>query len=279
MERRLLLSAWLTRRRGRLRLRLRFEIAERLLEQRGGRAVLLGLRSASVCGYVGWHVLLFARFARLVFFVLGRGRVRVAGVALHVRELPFVTIGVHVTILAPDNAVRAPGLLFEAAVVCLVTERKRTVIVQLVEVPDGLRRRLLLLLRLFLLLKSLLDELLRLWRSRACFGRLVLLSDDHLRLFFFVVGDGFLLLFACTLLQHPGRLSDHNHRLPFGFDVHLWPVLQRPACDQHRLELWLLKFIVGSGLLCVVLFIVFRNCRFHVHSSAIHIRRPQRYQK
>lgn len=242
------------------------------MEQGGGRTVLLGLGPASVRGNVGRNVLLFTRFARLVVVFLGIDRVRVARVTLHVREFPFVTVRVYVTVLASDHAVRAPCLLFEATIVRLVTERERTVVVQLVEVPDGLRGRLFLLLWLFLLLEPLLDELLGMWGlgPRTRFRWLVLLSDDHLRLFVFFVGGSFLLLFAGTLLQHPGRLSDHNHRLPFGFDVHLRSVLQRPARDQHRLELLLLLFIVGSGLRIVLLNVI-RSRRFHVHSSAVHI--------
>lgn len=272
-----LLSARLTGRGGRLR--LRFEITKRLLEQRGGRPVVLGFGPARVHRNVGRNVLLLTGFARLLFFVFGGGRVRVARVALHVSELAFVAVRVHVTVLAPDHAVRASGLLFETTVVRLVTERERTVVVQLVEISDRLRCRfLLLLLRLFLLLDSLLDELLSLRRlgSQAGFRRL--LSDDHLRLLFsvfVVVGD--LLLFAGPLLQHPRRLPDHDHRLSFGFDVHLLSLLQRPARDQHRLELLLLHLIVRGALSSVVSFDVVRHL-FHVHSSTINIRRQQRYQ-
>lgn len=218
-------AAWLPGRRRRLLLRL-FEIAERLLEQRGGRPGLLWLGSGHVRdGYVR-HVFLFfrSRFTRRRLFLVVLDRVRVARVSLHVRELPLVTVRIDVTVLAPDHAVCAARLLLETAVVRLVTERERTVVVQLVVVPDGLRGRFLLLLLLRLFLRPLL--------LRRPAGRL--LSDDHLLLLRFIVVG----LFALPW-QQPGRLSYHNHGLPFG--VHFdrrQPLLlqQRSPGDQHLLR-------------------------------------------
>lgn len=235
----------------RLRLRLRlwlFEIAERLLEQRGGGPILLELLLGAGCDhrYVSRNVLFFARFSWLLVVVIGRHGVGVARVPLDVREFPFVTVRIHVTVLAPDHAIRSPGLLLETTVVRLVTERERTVVVQFVVIPDRLGRGLLLLLRLFLE-PSLLDELLRRWLSAVLLrrpGRL-LLSDEHRLLFATVV-----VFLLRTLLQQPGRLPDDHDRLTFRFHIGLLrPMLQRSPGDQHRFDELLLLIVSGRQLL------------------------------
>lgn len=226
---RLLLPAGrLARRGGRHRRRLRlFEVAERLLEQRGGRPVLLRGRRPGT-RHVGRHVLLLVRTVAaraprllLVVVVVVCGRARVARVALHVRELALVAVRVHVAVLAADHAVRAARLLLEATVVRLVAERERPVVVELVVVADGLRGRLsllLLLLRLRLL-EPLLDQLLLLrhLRSRP-------LSDHDVVLRLLLLLRHVLVLVVQLLGlrsrgQRPGRLSDHHHRLSFSVRI------------------------------------------------------------
>lgn len=69
------------------------------------------------------------------------GRVRVARIAGHVRELPFIAVRVDVAVFAAHHAVGPTSFLLERAVRCLVAESERSVVVHLVVIANGLDRR------------------------------------------------------------------------------------------------------------------------------------------
>lgn len=111
-------------------------IIETLLEQ-GGRRSAFDLRPNDVIrssGYVRWNIFLLVGFVlQLVVFFLTDG-VRIAWVAGNVSELTFISVRVHVAVLAAYNAVGATGFFFKTPISGFVAKGKRSVVVDFIVV-------------------------------------------------------------------------------------------------------------------------------------------------
>lgn len=66
------------------------------------------------------------------------GRIRVAWISGHVRELPFVAVRVDVAVFTAHHTIGSTSFLLERAVRCLVAESERSVVVHLVVIANSL---------------------------------------------------------------------------------------------------------------------------------------------
>lgn len=109
-----------------------------LLISRPGRRSHRYRPHGRIIGRAG-DVVLLLLVGQVVLVLLGR--VRVARIAGHVRELPFIAVRIDVAVFAAHHAIGTTSFLLERAVRCLVAESERSVVVHLVVIANGLDRR------------------------------------------------------------------------------------------------------------------------------------------